>query len=165
MALKDRRTQKNKTNRVKRGGKKVGKKTKKSLRNKKRQSRRVGGAATGAATGVKRNASGKRKRADNTGRGEQRRPALIARDSWMSPVQPRISKYLNADVADPKEFNTNSNGNSNYENNSDNENNSDSNKNENNEDDYENDNGPNPPPPKKSTDKYADKTARAHHGG
>jgi hypothetical protein len=40
MALKNRRTQKNKTNRVKRGGKKVGKKTKKSLRNKKRQSRR-----------------------------------------------------------------------------------------------------------------------------
>ncbi len=113
-----------------------------------------------------RGGGGKRKRngtlmpANNIPRHEQRRAALIARDSWMSPVQPRISKYLNADVADPKEFNTNSNGNSNYENNSD------SNENGNNDEEYEpiEQYEPNPPPPKKSTDKYADKAARAHYG-
>lgn len=54
MALKDKRTQKNKTNRVKRGGKKVGKKTKKSLRNKRRQSRRVGGSYIATKEGKKR---------------------------------------------------------------------------------------------------------------
>lgn len=131
MALKNRRTQKNKTNRDKRGGKKVGKKTKKSLRNKRRQSRRVGGAVTG----VKRNASGKRKRADNTGRGEQRRAFLRGQVETADQLNRR------------PENGANHLSNSNYEN----PNNSDS---ENNDDEYENDNGPNPPPPVASASPY-----------
>jgi hypothetical protein len=126
MALKDRRTQKNKTNRVKRGGKKVGKKTKKSLRNKKRQSRRVGGA------GVKRNAYGERKPAAEIGRREQRISLL------RGEVKTRNDSHKH-----PENLINNSNGNSNYENNSA------SNENDNHYDGYASDYGPNLPQPKK----------------
>jgi hypothetical protein len=105
MALKNRRTQKNKTNRVKRGGKKVGKKTKKSLRNKKRQSRRRrmrgGGSGRTAASRVGRLAAIK-DRAESSLAVAPRRIVKHGQDPYMKMRQDMKAKTNKIDIKDLK---------------------------------------------------------------